>query len=111
MPSTDHLKPVVDATVEDLQADAGLSILGLTTSTRKMLRCTVLLIAGAIGTGDLVEELAGETPTAHSLVDQLPLILEFSALGGEVIAEPMEPVTLMRMPCGFNARARMRPMS
>lgn len=54
VPSTDFLKPVLDTTVEDLQAATELSILGLATATRQVLpgmmdrgNGTILLVNGS----------------------------------------------------------------
>lgn len=47
-----------------------------------------------------------DNPAAQSLVDQLPLTLDFSDHGGqEVLAEPPQPLTMAGMPAGESAPA------
>lgn len=47
-----------------------------------------------------------DNPAAQSLIDQLPLTLEFSDYGGqEVLAEPPQPLTMEGMPDGESAPA------
>lgn len=45
-----------------------------------------------------------DNPAARSLIDQLPLTLDFSDYGGqEVLAEPPQPLTMEGMPSGESA--------
>lgn len=45
-----------------------------------------------------------DNPAAQSLIEQLPLTLEFSDYGGqEVLAEPPQPLTMEGMPQGESA--------
>ncbi|MFT3942461.1 MAG: cyclophilin-like fold protein [Ancrocorticia sp.] len=47
-----------------------------------------------------------DNPAAQSLIDQLPLTLDFSDYGGqEVLAEPPTPLTMEGMPAGESAPA------
>lgn len=47
-----------------------------------------------------------DNPAAQSLVEQLPLTLDFSDYGGqEVLAEPPQPLTMEGMPEGESAPA------
>ncbi|WP_077684784.1 cyclophilin-like fold protein [Tessaracoccus aquimaris] len=51
--------------------------------------------------GQRIEATFGDNPAAQSLVDQLPVTLEFSPYGGqEVTATPPQPITMEGMPEG-----------
>ena len=51
-----------------------------------------------------LEATLWDNPAARSLLDQLPLTLEFSDYGGqEVTAEPPRPLTMAGMPDGESA--------
>lgn len=52
------------------------------------------------------EAVLWDNPAARSLLEQLPLTLEFSDYGGqEVLAEPPQPLTMDGMPNGESAPA------
>ena len=53
-----------------------------------------------------IEARLHDNPTARSLIDQLPLTLDFSDYGGqEVLAEPPSPLTMEGAPAGESAPA------
>ncbi len=66
---------------------------------------TTTSIRIAIGDRTIDAQLS-DNPAALSLIDQLPLTLDFSDYGGqEVLAEPPQPLTMDGMPAGESAPA------
>lgn len=56
--------------------------------------------------GQVIEARLWDNLAAKSLIDQLPLTLDFSDYGGqEVLAEPPQPLTMEGMPAGESAPA------